>query len=736
MIAVLAGAAAFAGFSASSASAAACDNEAIRESQTSAALPAGTTYLPDCMGLEMISAPRKFNQAAVAPNFSRDGERVRFRSAAAIAETPGLQSLLDKYIATRGAGGWALSPTSPPASARITAGARERGGPFGFNSAFDGWLLLGATQEQVQAGIGRVYRDGLTGDFEPVSPFLIPINNSGAPRIVVDITESESTGSSADLSTTVFYPKLASTSYLPGDPTTLKEAEPGGDLQNYVAHIDAGGSPSVELLTRDGDGTVFGGRCGSHLGGGVGSIRGTGRLNQGAISPDGGRIFFTTRPNQPAETECAPSEALNPLRIFQRLRTSGGPEVSELISGGPAAGSDYFQGASVDGSLVYFTSARQLTASDKDSGTCDKALGGSGGCDLYLYDATLPPGERLIDVSAGGTGDPSPGEGADVLNSITALAADGSRAYFVAQGVLTTDPNPEGAVASAGAPNLYVYDRDGADGGLSFIGTLVSSDLEAVWGVEQSFVGNAYAVPLLGSTPGEGGDGHVLVFATGAALTADDSDTVRDVFRYDAAADELIRVSKAAPGGSETPASDASVNPNETAPNASAPEEGRWVSEDGSTIAFSTAEPLVVGDEDEVANPYFWRDGELFRLPGDEEDPTLSASGTQVGFASREQLLPEDGDSASDVYIVRAGGGYPPAPIVPICISEACQGPPQPAPGLLPPGSSGFVGEGNPKPRPKCKKGFVRKKGKCVRKHKKKNNKKTKSRSRALRGGK
>ena len=141
-----------------------------------------------------------------------------------------------------------------------------------------------------------------------------------------------------------------------------------------------------------------------------------------------------------------------------------------------------------DGTKVYFTTNRQLVDSDRD---------GTGflsacvfpfplpleGCDVYLYDSTLPQGERLIQVSAGeDNAQHESGVGAKVLNGTTAISGDGSRVYFVAEGVLTEHPNPEGATALAGAPNLYLWDE--ATKSTAFIGTLYSGDKTGLWAGE------------------------------------------------------------------------------------------------------------------------------------------------------------------------------------------------------------------------------------------------------------
>ncbi len=475
----------------------------------------------------------------------------------------------------------------------------------------------------------------------------------------------------------------------------------------------------MELLARDKDGKVWGGRCGARLGGG-GPI-------QGSMSFDGSRLYFTTRPGQPYPDppvldpfDAPPCDTDNELRILERLETPSGPTITEILPRGPPEGDDRYQGASLDGSKVFVATPRKLTASDQDASAqeCSGTVGQSLGCDLYLYDADLPEGERLIQASAGGSGDPDPGKGADVLSSITALSPDGSHVYFAAQGVLTTDPNPVGATAVAGQPNLYLYERSAAhpSGRTAFIGPLDAGDQGRLWSAG-TFFGGAYAVPLLG--PG-GGDGHVLFFLSKASLTADDADAGKtDVFRYEANTPELICVSCSAAG----PDSNVEAGPlTEISPSSNMAEQGRWVSEDGETAAFATAQPLSPEDEDDVANAYLWKEGQHARLPGPVNSlqlPAVSPGGEEMGYSTNEALLTQDGDTARDIYVVRADGGFPPPPPPPICdpLTEgSCSGPPTAPPAGPGPATNVFVGPPNKVEKPKCGKGFVRKKGKCVKK--------------------
>lgn len=702
---------------------AACSNEAIREAQ-------GATSLPGCLAFEMVSPAKKFVQPAFSPSFAPEGGRVLYTSTAGVGETEGLQSYSgDSYVASRTISAWATEPTSPPRDFLIANGSKF-GGPFAFSPDLGDWLLFGSTQAENMVGITQFFHGDLEGTMTPLSPQLVPIDNSGSEKIVFNVTNTESNATAADLSTTVFAVKLLSTTYLPGDPVNSKEVNPGGDKNQYVAFRAAGGQPTIELLARDRFGTIFGSRCGTHVGGGTGSAGlGQGGLGQGAISSDGSRIYFTTRPAQPPVAECEESK---PFRILERIETPAGPEITELVPGGPAAGSDFYQAASVDGSKVFFTTTRQLVPGDQDTGPeCEAALGDSDGCDLYLYDKSKPPSERLTQVSAGGSGDPDPGKDANVLSSITAVSGDGTHAYFVAEGVLTTNPNPAGDTATAGEPNLYLYERSAAHpaGRTVFVGSLAAGDEGSLWGTERSFGGGAYAVPLRGSNPQIGGDGHILFLASVAPLTADDTDGgKRDLFRYDATAATLERISKAAPGGSETPPSDVFVNvKNGANPLANPAEERRWASEDGQTVAFATAEALVPGDPDGVENPYLWKAGALGRFQSEAgETPTVSTSGENAAFTTEFPLVVGDGDTAKDVYVAREGGGFAvvPDPIPCDPLLGACQAP-LGAPAATAPASQSFSGPGNVKPqptKPRCKKGFVRKHGKCVKKNNQKKN--------------
>jgi Tol biopolymer transport system component len=711
-----------------------CPNAAIRAEQGAKAL-----HLPDCMALEMVSPAVKNQQYAREPSVSADGDRVLFTSSATLGGTPlRISAGGDLYVASRGPSGWQTASTSPPPA--FLQKEPEEPAVASLSPDFSHWFLLAGTGGKPVSGVAQAFQSGLGGALSPISPVLTPLSGPGG----LTIKDSSVDRSHIYLQTSAF------TSYLSGDP------EPEGfraESNTYVAGLDPGGSPSLALLARGRDGKAWGGECGARLGGIepnqlAAVYLADGLRSQGAVSPDGRRVYFSTRPDQPAAGPCLDTSK---MRIMVREETATGPKIEELFQSecdrvapacGTAVGDDSYQGASVDQTRVYFTTNRQLVDTDRDgdgsSTSCSNETGVPG-CDLYVYDSTKPAGERLTQVSAGDASDPTPGEGADVVSGITAISADGSHVYFVADGVLTERENSEGAEAQEGHPNLYAYTYPAKE--LAFVGTLTAADhgfaQEGLFGGGSTWEDGAYPVPVMGTdAQGRqiGGDGHILLFRSKAALTAGDTNGAADIFRYDADSGSLERISAPEPGGSDSGAFDATTAFSSGLSGPAFAVTGRWVSEDGDTVVFSTAQPLVPGDVNGLVDSYMWRDGKLFRIPGTAKltaenftphQPTLSPDGSTVAFTSEEvKLLPGDGDSAADVYVARVDGGYPPPPPAPACAGEeGCQGAPATSPGQIGAASSTFAGTGNPKAsprRPKCHKGKARRHGRCVKRQTKK----------------
>jgi DNA-binding beta-propeller fold protein YncE len=720
-----------------------CPNAARRAEQGIVAL-----VLPDCMALEMVSPPQKAGQPARGPEVSADGSRVKFFSLAALGENPpGLIGVFGAvYVATRGSSGWQTESTVP-AHDIYKVWASENNPSF--TPDLSRWLGVGTTREQMGLGIGQAFEGGLGGLYQPLGPPLVPFASPDPNRLVGFITLQ---GASADH--THLYFKLGGlgqgSTYFPGDPNLGGPGAESGDV--YLARSGAGGEEALELLGRDRDGKVWGGNCGARLGG-FGTGTEFGERTQGAISADGSRTYFSARSSQPASGECSET---NKLRILERTEGAGGAKVLPLFtsecSRPPAEpcsgtdGNDLYQGASVDGGRVFFTTNRQLADSDRDGSSAEcSASSGVAGCDLYLYDRSRPAGERLVQVSAGeelGAGVHEKGKEAKVYNGTTGISGDGSHVYFVAAGVLTNQPNPAGASAQAGQPNLYLWDA--ASEATSFIGTLRTSDQIVTWGGAGTLRNGAYPVPVTRKdSAGKevGGDGHILLFKSNAELTAADADgTHRDLYRYDSAAEPpSLQCLSCRPGGPDSAPSDVELRIPGAPAGTDFAEENRWASEDGETSVFLTPEALVPGDVNGADDFYLWRHGALTRLPGKPYagetalfggGPFLSHDGSEIAYGTPTQLLPQDGDAAADIYVARVGGGFPNPPAAPTCEpGSGCQQ--TQARPAAPKATSEAPGAGNPKPKPRpCPQSKVRRKGRCVPRHTRKHRAEKRHRSR------
>lgn len=310
---------------------------------------------------------------------------------------------------------------------------------------------------------------------------------------------------------------------------------------------------------------------------------------------------------------------------------------------------------------------------------------------FYRFEISSGTREEVLPAAAGVS---------DVVG-INETDEDGEYLYFDAKGALT-GPNAEGRSPTVGEQNLYVLERDAQfpDGELGFIATVSP--------------GNTDLTP----------SGQFLVFTSTADLTPGDTSTARQLFEYDAQTGSLVRVSIGQNGFNDNGNSD--VFPAETA-------EFPVVSDNGEYVAFQSADALTPQALAGSTNVYEYHDGNVYLISDGQAAAKLrgmSASGDDIFFETIDQLVAQDMDTQVDVYDARVDGGFPASvSLLPTCQGDACQGPLSPAPTLLSPGSE-FQAGGNPpltaseqapaaktKPkakRVKCKKGSVKKNGKCV----------------------
>ena len=402
-------------------------------------------------------------------------------------------------------------------------------------------------------------------------------------------------------------------------------------------------------------------------------------------------------------------EAFSPCMEPDKACTVPVSEEAEALSG--ASGS-YFQLAAEDGSRVLFTT----------------------GGDLYEYSA------------AGGQTNLIAGE---ALGAPMGASEDATRVYLVSKEA-KGGVNPEGESAVAGKPNLYYYEG----GEFRFVGKLEE-------GAENEFA-SAIAGRPVNRVSRVAADGLSAAFTTASPMTGyDNRDVVtgepqHEVYLYDAAAGggegELICVScnpsGARPQGAIPP------NPYELDRSAAARlpvwqnslYASRNLSDDGRRLFFTAQDALAPKDTNGREDVYQWeapgkgdctesshtyspRNGgcvDLISSGRGALDATFldaSPSGNDVFFTTISSLVPHD-FGLTDVYDARVDGGLPsPQAPPPACEGEACQGAYSP-PGDPAPASSLYRGPGNVEERPakpkrkKCRRGKVKRGGKCVKRKK------------------
>jgi hypothetical protein len=693
---------------------------------------------------EMVTPPYKGGYGVGRiEGVAENGESVAFFSPGAFAGAPvGLTGEINKipYLSRRGSSGWSTVPITPPAD-----------------------LLPSSNYNDISPSLTSVLAVGQSGRS------FGRAEENYEWRFLVHSTETADSSANWEPGGGAFtFPSYADNQvselkYLGGDPdfchvlfsTGLPVTEKAIGLSQplYEFNRGCGGEPAgprlVAVNNEGNEGNPISPRCQVQLG----SVHNTFH----AISSDGSEIFFTTCINNNGADQ----------QLFVRLGGTRTVEVSRSLSEScgaseipcPGAGraSATFAGASEDGSKVYFTTTAPLVPGDSDASN-----------NLYLASIGCPastPGcsasekvvTSLAEVSRGASG----GE-AGVLG-VVRVAPDGSRVYFVATGDLlsagqqATLESAGRAIPHAGADNLYVYDS--ATGETTFVGDLCAGhDLSGA--VEDSACPSSTENDTPTWREGEAGEdaqtagpaGEFLVFSTVAQLTRDDIDTARDVYRYDASTDTLDRVSIGEVGADDNgnnSAFGAAIVPDGTISSVQVNTQyglnSRAISEDGSRIVFESAEALSPLATNGLTNVYEWHkepgwsEGRVTLISGGSgetpvDDAVIDPSGENVFFLTTQQLLPQDTDEAPDIYDARLGGGFPVVPaLAQPCSGDACQGPlTNPAPLLVPGSVSQAPGENlapppvapakaKPKAKPvTCKKGYVKKQAKCLKKPKRK----------------
>lgn len=673
---------------------------------------------------ELVSNAESYgNQILQAVAVSDDGSRVVL-AAPALGDPGSLPAQSSPFIAERSRGGWGVLPTVPDPQ------HGESGIDLSYGDVwFPGDLSTALWSHYSPAGQIRGEYDWTftapDGALRPALPTLVPVAGHGTK-----FTYMKLSGAATNLSTFVFQREEASEPvnkvnaiYVPGQPLTTGEP---GDI--YRVSGTSSASPALSLVNRDSGGALISNSCGVWVGSrkfnsAPGSNQASKGMNLRPVSADGSVTYFSARPT--GSPSC--NEATNRIRIFKRIDDSATVEVSkaQCSPGGCSEtdGDDFFQGASADGSRVFFTTTRQLVDADDDATS-----------DLYLFDSSPPPGEPgLVQVSAKASVE------AKVQESVVDISVDGSRVYFVAEGQLAS-----GAVA--GSKNLFVYQRDDTHpaGRLAFVAKFDSGD-QSLWG---SGIKPAFAMPFAGVGGAGAGDGHLLLFASKGKLVEADTDSAVDLYRFDDDGAGLACLTCVDNGNF-----DVKVLFHGSTSDPASPQHNRIASEDGSSVIFASSESLVGSDQNSVTDAYLWHQGSISLVStggptssGVNADvgasPMLSADGSSAYFQTTDRLLAADHDSARDVYAARVGGGFPEAEQISGCISaDECRTVPAATPTKATLGSSSLTSSGNvTSSSSKCPRGKVRKHGRCVKKKrataKKRHHRSALSRAGANQGGK
>ena len=778
---------------ASPAWAAGCPNEQLRE-ESSLNPATGRPYstgLPDCRAYEMVSPLYKQAHDATAL-FGTGGSRllvapagdtVGFGSEGDFAD-PGNYKInahpVNPYLSQRGPSGWITSSAFPPAklldlpslngleAGDTSADLRSVRVACGSNNAGKG---------EVQGASGQYYGctvHKLGGEWEAATPNYPEVGGVGigAASTIAYL------GASSDLSRVFVEPGGP---LLPYDTLGNPKTAAAGIYE--IAGVGTA-SPVLRLVNIDNEGNelkleqVAGIRA-PLFGNRGGGVPGTAYH---AISESGETVFLTATPKG-SETETlyarVPCVTGAHCRFVEEVDKEGrvvkegsenkrkeptgretvavsapapAPECTEACAASPPAPAT-FQGASADGSKVFFTTTQKLLNSDTNSGY-----------DLYEYHFLTKQEEeegkkRLILISGGMPSTETDG--------VVRSSPDGSHVYFAEAGVLTTEEtvnentwlDGDGVKQESKAepgPNLYGYDTVTGEtkfvAHTAFVAPKISEESEFEQRIEDEISYDKFRPAW--TTP----DGRFLVFSqeSQSQLAGDLNKSTAQaiypeaVYRYGfgepGKPGELTWVSHGAPGfkvenegegkyqGEGRNAFVSFLPGTLNGGNANIDDWNRAVSGcpkgvsqeerqqcpagkyDGETIVFATAEKLQAGDINGAPDVYEWHCASpcvggrgTVSMISDGHDPQgianqngivhgtfgTSASGSDIFFTTHSSLVAQDTDVLRDVYDARVEGGFPaPTPEL-SCSGDACQGTSSAAPSFGSTTSSLFTAEGN-----------------------------------------
>jgi hypothetical protein len=408
------------------------------------------------------------------------------------------------------------------------------------------------------------------------------------------------------------------------------------------------------------------------------------------VSSDGSRILVGRKTATDAEGN-------DYWHLYMNIGDS--PSTVDVMAG--ATNGALYGGMSADGSKVYFTSADKLLPADTDESAdvYGADIGASGTASLRLISvgsstACTPVGnsDRVHWNAVGATADC----GAVAVGGGGGIASASGDAYFLSPELL------DGSAGMLNQPNLYL----GVPGeGPRFVATLEPDNplvRDAVAAAADRETADFQVTP----------SGKDAVLTSALALGAVDATGEAEVFRYHAPTQQIDCASCSPTNATNLTGSGGALASN-----------GLSITDDG-RVFFTTLVALVLKDTNNKLDAYEWADGapQLLSTGTSAFDSGLlsvSADGVDAYFFTHDTLAAdEDGNGIlTKIYDARSEGGFLviPSP-APCAASDECHGP-----GTQPGGSpeirtGGPVTQGNEVKPVTCRKGQVKKRGRCVKK--------------------
>ena len=648
-----------------------CANSHVRQ-QT------GTTLLPDCRAYELVSAADAGGYEVESPLVpgqdpypgypSADGRVLYSLHDGALPGVAGEPPNYgrDPYVAERTETGWASRYVGLP------GGSMADQDPYGSP-------VIGADEQLTDFAFGG---DGICEPcFEGLGTNLPLRLDGGAPQ--PGMTGSKAVGDSSPEADVAKYLSADGSHLVFGSKEEFEFDGAGETPRIYERDLKAG---TTRIVSTDEAGATL-----------------TGSVAELDLSADGSRALVGERVSKTAGDT-----------YWQLYMHVGDADRTVKLTQGAPDGA-IFDGMTADGSKVFFTTSDPLAGDTDNSADIYEVEIDAGGS------ATAP---RLVSVDSDGSPSNSdactPSGAPDTWNAAAGNGKCGAVAFADGAGVASGNGtlyfvSPEqldGSAGTAGEANLYVVAPE-ATPHPRFVATIDSSLANPSSTVDDPAVlhGAREADTRRTSDFQVSPDGRYAAFDSLLSLTGFLNLGHYEIYRWDGQSEAVECASCATTNSAAT--KDTLLTSG-----------GLNLSDDG-RVFFTSPESLVLTDTNGVDDAYEWSGGlSVGRLSTGagvtaSELLTASADGTDAYFFTRSTLVPEDRNgSAIKIYDAREGGGFPQSPEPqPCAAADECHGPGTTAP---PPPNINSLPESQvpvgstPKP---CKKGFVRRHGKCVKKH-------------------